>query len=132
DYSTSATAFIGRSISRHWFAQAHAGAGFVTYLGSQHVGSMGTAPLFGGSLGYKMRAHSFMGAYDRTLSPSYGAGAAHTASTSGAWNWQPIGRHWSVSSSYARQQFTGSAFGDVNGWRASFGFNRSLGRQLGM
>jgi len=131
-YATSTSAFVGRTISRHWFAQGYAGSGFVTYLGSHHGGSIGTAPIFGGSLGYKMRAHTFMGAYSRTLSQSYGVGAAHAASTNVAWNWQPVGRPWGVNSSYMREQLTGGSFGGVNGWRASFGIGRNIGRQMGI
>jgi hypothetical protein len=117
-------------MGRHWFAQAHAGGGFATYVHSQVHASTGTSPVFGASLGYKTYAHSFMGAYDRTLGQSYGLGAMTMMTYNVAWHWWRPGRSWGLSSNYMRQQFNGGTFGDVDGWRTAFGINREMGQHM--
>ena len=47
--------------------------------------------------------------------------------TNAAWHWWRPGRNWGLTSNYMRQQFNGGGFGDVTGWRASFGITRQLG-----
>jgi hypothetical protein len=127
-YTTAATAFIGRTMGRHWFAQVRAGGGFVTQISSQYPGSGGTTPVYGGSLGYKTRSHSFLVSYDRSVGQSYGVGAADMTTTNAAWHWSLPGRNWGLSSNYMRQQFTGGGFGDVTGWRAAAGVTRRMGQ----
>jgi hypothetical protein len=129
-YASYANAFIGRTMGRHWFAQVHAGGGFITPVRSQFAVSHGTTPVYGANLGYRAYAHTFLVSQDRTLSQSYGAGAAATTMTSAAWHWSRPGRSWGASSEYMRMQFSGGPFGNVNGWRASFGLNRHLGERL--
>lgn len=129
-YTTYATAFLGRTMGRHWFAQIHAGGGFITQLRSRYAGTGGTTPVFGGSLGYKAYANSIMVSGDRTLSQSYGTGAADTTAVNAAWQWWRPGRSWGTTASYLRMQFTGGPFGNVDGWRASFGVNRRVGEHL--
>lgn len=129
-YTTYGSAFIGRTMGRRWYAQVHAGAGFVTYINSLSPGRIGTTPVAGGSLGYKTYAHSFMVSADRTLSQSYGVGAASNFMTSAAWHWWQPGRRWGLTSSYMREQFMGSAFGDVTGWRGGFGMTQRMGEHM--
>ena len=126
-YTTYGTVFVGRNMGRHWFAQVRGGSGYVANINRQFTGNNGTTPVFGGSLGYKTYAHSFLGAYDRSLSQTYGAGAADTITISAAWHWWRPGRRWGLSSDYMEQQFRGGVFGDANGWRAAFGVTRQMG-----
>jgi hypothetical protein len=127
-YTSSATAFIGRTMGRRWFAQARAGGGLVTQISSQYPSSGGATPVYGATLGYKTYAHSFLASYDRTVGQSYGVGAADTTTYNAAWRWSRPGRSWGLTSNYMRQQFTGGGFGDVTGWRAAFGVTRQMGQ----
>jgi hypothetical protein len=127
-YTTYGTAYVGRTIGRHWFARAYGGAGFVTVLNSRYAASDVTRPVAGASLGYRSYANTLMGAYDRTLGQSYGIGAADTTMISAAWHWWRPGRTWGLTSNYGKEQLRNSVFGDVDGWRAGLGATRMLGR----
>ncbi|HKW98509.1 MAG TPA: hypothetical protein VJN43_12305 [Bryobacteraceae bacterium] len=129
-YSTYGTASIGRTLGRHWFAQAHGGAGFVTNLRSAYRVNSGGRPLFGASLGYRAYANTLIASYTRTLGQAYGAGAVDTTSIMGAWNWWRPGRSWGLSSSYGREQLRDGAFGNVQGWRALIALTRHMGRHM--
>jgi hypothetical protein len=114
----------------HWFAQAHAGAGKLINLSSLYPVHIGSTPVYGGSLGYRTYAHTFLGAYDQSLGQSYGAGAAKSTTVNAAWNWNRPGRNWGLGTNYMRMQFGGGLFGDVNGWRAAIGLSRRLGGHM--
>jgi hypothetical protein len=126
-YTSSASAYIGRTIGRSWFAQVHGGAGFVTNIRSQYPVHYGTSPVAGASLGYKLRSQTFMAAYDRMISQAYGVGAADTTTINAAWQWRRPGRRWGLSSSYMREQFRNGIFNNIDGWRATGGVSRFLG-----
>ena len=127
-YVTNGTAYVGRTMGRHWFAQVHAGAGFVTSVRSTYPGRLGEVPIYGASLGYKRYAHSFLVAHNRTLSQSYGVGASNMNTTSAAWQWSRPGRSWGLMSEYMRERSTGGVFGTFDGWRVGAGLTRNLGR----
>ena len=55
-----------------------------------------------------------------SVTMSFGVGASSMVAYNAAWQWWRPGRSWGLSSSYLRQQFTGGAFGDLNGWRSAF------------
>jgi hypothetical protein len=129
-YASYASAFIGRKMGRRWFVQLHGGGGFITPIRSHYAISRGTMPVFGGNLGYKTYAHTFLVSQERTLSQSYGVGAATTTATNAAWHWARPGRSWGASSDYMRMQFSGGPFGNLNAWRAGFGVNRRVGEHL--
>ena len=128
-YGSTGSAFVSRTMGRHWFAQAHAGAGFVTVSGHRNSGS-GATPVYGANLGYGVRAHNFMGGYVRTLSQGYGVGSAHMTNISLAWRWRRPGQNWGLNSSYVREQFGGTSFGNLNGWRASFAVDRRVSEHI--
>ena len=128
-YTTSGMASIGRTIGRRWFAQVHAGSGFVTSLRSQYQATLGTMPIYGMSLGLKTRAYSFLVSGDRSLGQTYGVGAADTITTNAAWQWWRPGRNWGLSSNYMGQRSRGGVFGRVDGWRAAAGITRRVGRR---
>jgi hypothetical protein len=129
-YTTYGSAFLGRTMGRHWFAQVHAGGGFITQIRSRYTSSNGATPVFGGSLGFKTFANTIMVSGDRTLSQSYGVGAADTTAVNAAWQWWRPGRRWGTNASYLKMHFTGGPFGTVDGWRSSFGVNRRIGEHL--
>ena len=133
-YTTYGTGYIGRTIGRRWFAQVHGGAGFVSALNGQYPGNTPYAggdrisPVYGASLGYKMRTQGFMGAYDRVVGQAYGAGAADMTTISAGWNWSRRGASWGLNSNYGRMEYRYGLFGAVDGWRATFGVNRRMSR----
>jgi len=129
-YTSYGTAFVSRKMGQRWFAQVHGGGGFVTYVNTKYAGTRGTTPVFGGSLGFKTYAHSFIVESDQTLSQGYGAGASDTIMTSGAWHWWRPGHSWGLNSMYTAQRFSGGAFGNLSGWRASAGMTRRLGGHM--
>jgi hypothetical protein len=126
-YVSTASAYLGRTIGQHWFAQAHAGAGIVTNINSLYPSHHGTSPVAGGSLGYQMRSQTFIGAYERTIGLAYGVGAADVTSISAAWQWRRPGQRWGLSSSYTQQQYRNGVFNDIDGWRATAGITRMMG-----
>jgi hypothetical protein len=129
-YSTVANAFLGRTMSQHWMVQLHAGGGFTTRLRGPYSKQPGPSPVVGGSLGYKTRDNTFLGAYDRTLSQSYGVGASDTTTISAAWQWWRLGHSWGLSTNYMRDQFHSGPFGSLNGWRAAIALTRRLGNHM--
>lgn len=129
-YTSYGTAFIGRTMGQRWFAQVRAGGGFAVNVHSHAYGTNGTTPVFGGTLGYRRYAHSFLVAADQSLGQSYGVGAAKTVTANVAWQWWRPGRHWGLNSNYMAQRFNSGAFGSVNGWRAGFGMTRQLNRHM--
>jgi hypothetical protein len=131
-YTTFGTAYVGRTIGRHWYARGYGGGGFVTVLNSRYGTSDITRPVWGGSLGYRTYANTLMGAYDRILGQSYGVGAADTTIISAGWHWWRPGRTWGLTSNYGKEQLRNSVFGDVDGWRAALGATRLLGRHASL
>jgi hypothetical protein len=129
-YATIASAFLGREMTQHWMLQLHAGGGFTTRLGGRHSNQPRPTPIVGGSLGYKTRANTFLGAYDRTLSQSYGVGASDASTISAAWQWWRPGNRWGLSSNYMRDQFHHGPFGSLNGWRSAIALTRRMGDHM--
>jgi hypothetical protein len=119
-------------MGRYWFAQAHAGGGKLINLTSLYPVHMGSMPVYGGSLGYRTYAHTILVAFDESLGQSYGAGAAKSTTVNAAWNWTRPGRNWGLGTDYMHLKFGGGLFGDVNGWRASIGITRRIGRHMGL
>jgi hypothetical protein len=127
--ATNASGFIGRTLGRRWTVQLHAGAGFVTTLHSadnNHT-NPGTTPVYGASMGYQTYAHTFMASADRSVSQSYGLATADTTNINGSWRWWRPGRSWGLTSSFLREQFRQSAYGNSSAWRAMAGVTRRMG-----
>jgi hypothetical protein len=127
-YTTYATTTIGRTMGRHWFATAHAGAGFVDYVRSRYAINLRTTPVFGANLGYRTLANTLMVGYNETLSQSYGVGPSKSMMTTAAWHWWQPGRSWGLTSSYGREQLRNGVFSNVDGWQAAVGLTRQVGR----
>jgi len=127
EYVTSGNAFIGHQTGRHWFMQAHAGAGFITNLGSNYNKTLGARPIFGGELGYRMFAQTFMASYNRTLGLAYGVAASDTTTVGGGWRWWRPGHTWGLSSSAMEEQLHTTVFSNTRGWRGTFGITKQIG-----
>jgi len=132
-YTTTSLATIGWALDRHWIVQLHGGVG-VSNPVSLTTLQISTKPLpaGGGSLTYKTFEHAFMGSFDRSVSDSYGLGAASTSTAAFTWHWRRPGRSWWLESSFGWQQLQGNGFGDTMGWRTSAGLGRSIGPHLNL
>lgn len=127
-YYTSLTGSIGRTFGRRWFARVHAGTGFITPLNDRYSQRQSTRPVGGVTLGYKLRSQTFVASYTRIVGDSYGVGSGDSATISGGWQWWQPGRSWGLNAGYGRQDMHGGLLGGLNGWRASMGLSRMLGR----
>ena len=126
-YTSTSNVSLGRTMGVNWFLQIHGGIGVIDEL--RQYSSLPAGPQYqaGGSIGYKTHAHTFIAAIDRSVSDSYGLGAADSLVGSGAWNWRRPGSSWSMSSNFGQQRLTGTRFGDISTWFATAGFARRVG-----
>jgi hypothetical protein len=116
----------GRTLSRHWLAQASVGVGFVRSPSETFANSLVVQRLYSVSLGYKARAHTFLGSYDRTLGDNYGLGSDSTRGASAGWNWRPPGSRWVLFSSFQYRHLLNQRFAIPRSWRAGGGIARAL------
>jgi hypothetical protein len=129
-YQTSATGFIGRKMSRQWFAQLYAGGasmrpvrgGFQLPSGLQYQG--------GGSVGFRTYSHTLLFSSGRAVGDRYGIGAGSTINATGAWNWAHPRRSWTMSANVSEQWFRRGAFGNFPSWQVSAGVVKALTRNL--
>jgi hypothetical protein len=126
-FATNATGFVGRTLGKHWSLNLHAGAGFVSTVHSANNQNPGTTPVYGATTAYQLFAQTLMVSADRTVSQSYGLATADTTNIMGAWRWWRPGRSWGLSSSFMREQFRQSAFGNSSAWRAMAGITQRIG-----
>lgn len=131
-YSTTAMATLGRKMGKRWFLQL--GGGLGKMLPVRHTFALDTTPqpVVNASLGFRTLSHTLLGSYSRTVSDSYGLGAAITSSAGGSWRWGRPGRSWWIESSATWQKLAGSAYASSSGWRTEGGFGRSLGNHLAL
>lgn len=127
-YNTTVRAGFGRRLSRRWFGQGYAGAGFIKALRS--IGQLPSGLQYDGgtSLAYKTVEHSFMLSASRSISDSFGLGLAYVASLGGGWQWSRPGRSWAVSAGVSYQKMGGGSFLNLQGWSSNASFARSLNR----
>ena len=135
-YSSTGGFSIGRTMSEHWFVQGRVGGGTTTYLhqtvampGNATPGTQYTA---GGSIGYKLRSHTLIASFDRSLADSYGLGSTATESAMAGWVWKAPGSMWSLSANFGYQRLLGGILLDSDSWRASGGIARALNRHVFM
>ena len=127
-YSTAGGFSIGRTMSEHWFVQGRIGTGVVTYLRQTTAATSGINPQYtaGGSIGYKLRSHTLLASFDRSIGDSYGLGSASTSGATAGWVWKAPGSSWSLSANYGYQQLNASAVRSNESWRATGGIARAL------
>jgi hypothetical protein len=131
-YASTAAFSIGRTISEHWFVQGRAGGGMTTYQ-RQTVAAPSNIPYtVGGSIGYKVHAHTLIASFDRSLADSYGLGSTSTDSAMAGWAWKAPGSLWSLSSNFGYQRLNGGLVLRKESWRATGGIARVLNRHVFM
>ena len=129
-YTTQGAFSIGRTMSEHWFVQGRIGAGVATYT-RQTVATPSNLPYTaGGSIGYKVRSHTLIASFDRSLADSYGLGSTSTDSAMAGWAWKAPGSLWSLSANYGYQRLNGGIERGNESWRATGGIARALSQHL--
>ncbi|HYZ85195.1 MAG TPA: hypothetical protein VE621_12360 [Bryobacteraceae bacterium] len=131
EYTTNSNSFnLTRRLSQKWFASVGAGAGSFRAPSQAIRLPEGSTFIGQASLGYRYRGYSFVGAYTRNSGDLYGLASASTSSYSGSFAWRQRGLGWSVFAFGGRQQLSGGAFAGADGWQASAGVSKALGRQV--
>ena len=123
--SHSAISF-GRKLSERWFVRGMVGAGVFTPVRETLVQGRFTRHEWGGSIGYKVYAHTFLGSYTNMVSDIFGLGANSNISSAGAWSWKRPGRSISLSSTFGYSQLVGPSFPNSGSWS----FHTTVARAL--
>ncbi len=126
-YLSNGTIILSRILGRRWIVQARGGAGVVTPIRQTFASRPGPHYLAGGTITYKTLSHTFIGAYDRTITDLYGLGAQSTGIGSGAWNWRMPGRTWSVSAIGRYETLENIGTHNFNAWLVNAGIGRQFG-----
>jgi hypothetical protein len=129
-YASIGSFSIGRKMSEHWFIQGQVGAGKLTYVRQTAATPQNAQYLAGGSIGYKLRSHTLLGSFNRSIGDSYGLGSGSTNAATAGWAWKSPGSSWSLSATYGYQQLNGSAQSAYESWRATGGIARALNAHL--
>jgi hypothetical protein len=125
-YASSASFSISRTMSPHWFVQGQVGGGMLTYTRETFAQPQKPQYTAGGGMGYKLRSHTLLASYTRSIGDAYGLGAGTTSSATAGWAYKLPGSRWSLSASYGYQRTDGSAQYNTESWRASGGIARAL------
>jgi hypothetical protein len=129
-YTAQGAFSIGRTMSEHWFVQGRVGAGVTTYT-RQTVATPSNPPYTaGGSIGYKVRSHTLIASFDRSLADTYGLGSTSTDSAMAGWSWKAPGSLWSLSANYGYQRLNGGVEQGNDSWRATGGIARALSQHV--
>jgi len=129
-YASNASVSVGHRMSQHWLLQARAGGGLITYTRQSFTAPKKPQYTVGGSIGYKLRSHTLLAAYDRDIGDAYGLGAGTTSSATAGWAWKAPGSSWSLRADYGYQRTDGSSLLNTESWRATGGVGRSLTNHL--
>ena len=121
---------IGRTMSQHWFVQGQAGAGFMRYTRETVAVPRNVQYTAGGSLGYKVRSHTLLASFTRSLGDSYGTGSSSTDAAMAGWSWKAPGSLWSLSANYGYQRLNGGVEQGNDSWRATGGIARALSQHV--
>jgi len=130
-YTTNSLATLGRTFGGRWVAQVHGGVGVANAARqTAFVMPAKPGPSAGAGLTYKTISHTFLGSYDRSVSDSYGLGAATSSTANAAWHWRHPGSSWGLDSSFGWQWLQGNALANTSGWSATVGLNRAIGAHM--
>jgi hypothetical protein len=125
-YASTAGLSIGRTMSEHWFVQGRVGVGKMTYSRQAVATSANVQYTAGGGIGYKVRTHTLLASFDRSLADAYGLGSTSTDSATAGWTWKVPGSSWSLSANYGYQRLNGGVLRGNESWRATGGIARAL------
>jgi len=119
-------------MSRRWFAQGSAGAGYLFYNRSVYAVPHGIQYSASGGIGFKTGSQTFVGSVGRTFGDAYAVGGASTLSATGSWNWRPFRTLWSVFAGAGYQRLKSYAYATSEGLSASAGAARPLGHHFSL
>ena len=131
-YLSQSNVSMGRTMSRRWFLQGTVGVGFITPVRQTFSTPHGAQEQYGGSIGYKLDAHTLLASYQRTASDIYGYGANAMETSTGAWTWKRPGRTISLSGSFGYIRLLGSAFPNQGSWTAHILAVKALNAHLAL
>lgn len=131
-YASNGSLTFGRTLSRRWFTSLHAGAGKLFYTQQIFEAPGSVQRLYGGSLGFKTRAQTFLASYDRSLGDAYALGSGSTSAAIGAWHWMVPGSGVSISASAGYVKLNNPTFPNTASWQFSAGMAKALGHQMSM
>jgi hypothetical protein len=86
--------------------------------------------IWGGSIGYRTRASTFLASYNRSGYDSSAASVGTNTSYSGAWNWRHPRSAWGFHATYMRNETANTGFSNLSGWQGRLGVSRSLSNNL--
>src|SRR5262249_21763058 len=128
--STNASFFLGRKMGLRWFVTVNGGMAY-NRASSQGYGTPPSRQAIGsGTIGYRAKAHTFIGSYMRSSSDAYGVAVGLNTSASGAWSWHRPGSGWTLHSSFGQHQIRNAGYTSFSGWRANTGFSPTLSDQF--
>lgn len=107
---------VGRKLSERWFVKGMLGMGWFNPMRSTFRQDPFRRHEWGGSLGYKVYSHTFLGSYTSQISDQFGLGANSNISSAGAWSWRRPGSSFSVASSFGYSQMVGPSFPNSGSW----------------
>jgi len=125
-YASNASVSIGHRITEHWLVQGRVGGGLITYTRRAFAAPATPQYTAGGAIGYKLRSHTMLASYDRSIGDAYGLGAGTTSAATAGWAWKSPGSKWSLHADYGYQRTDGSHLLNTESWRATGGLARSL------
>jgi hypothetical protein len=128
-YVSQGNVSMGRTLSRRWFVQGMLGFGYISPQ-RQTNSIQSQQREYGGSVGYKLYAHTFLGSYTRSASDIYGLGANATDNAEGAWTWNVPGRSTTASASFGYARLIGPNFPNWTSWTTRASVARYLGNSF--
>jgi hypothetical protein len=129
-YASQAGVSIGRTMSTRWFLHGTLGTGWIKPLRQTFQPTQVPQVTYGGGIGYKLYAHTFMASFTRSVSDVYGLGASATESSSGAWAWKRPGRSISVTSSFGYSRLINTVIPDTRSWTGLISAGKALNDQI--
>jgi hypothetical protein len=129
-YALTARLAIGRKMGQRWFLNGYGGSSTTISRDKTAQLPQGAQYVAGGSVGFRMRSQTFVGAVDRTASDTYGLGAGYTLSTTGAWSWRRPGSAWTWSLSGGWQRVGGTSSVSVAGCQVASSLSRAVSRHV--
>jgi len=131
-YSTDASGLFGRMMGERWFLSITGGLSY-TRMPDRGSGSFPSRQMIGGaSIGYRARAHTFLGGYHRSSSDAYGIAVGNNTNMSGSWYWRRPGSTWSTFATVGQHQIRNAGFTSLTGWRTNVGFVKTLSSQFSL
>jgi hypothetical protein len=131
-YSSQANVSLGHTMSRHWFVQGMVGVGVITPVRQTFSVSRQAQSQYGGSLGYKLYSHTFLGSFMHAVSDVYGIGANTSDTSSGAWAWRRPGSSVSLGVTASYSNLNGVVLKNARSWMGNASIGKALGSHFGL